>query len=71
MMAVRTTATGTSFSAEPPRKLFDASFARADGPPGVDVAPGGLFLMSKPETGPAASTSSTVVVKTRALDAFK
>jgi eukaryotic-like serine/threonine-protein kinase len=71
MMAARTTVTGTSFSAEPPRKLFDASFARIDGPPGFDVATDGRFLMPKPETGPAGSTSSTLVVKTRVFDAFK
>jgi Tol biopolymer transport system component len=71
MMAARTTATATSFSTEPARKLFDASFARADGPPTFDVATDGRFLMTKPETGPAGSTSSTLVVKTRALDVFK
>ena len=71
MMAARTTVTGTSFSAEPPRRLFDASFARTDGPPGFDVAADGRFLMSRPETGPAGSTSSTLVVKTRALDVSK
>ena len=71
MMAARTTATGSSFSAEPPRKLFDASFARTDGPPGFDVATDGRFLMAKPETGAAGSTSSTLIVKTRALDVFK
>jgi serine/threonine-protein kinase len=71
MMAARTTVTGTSFSAEPPRKLFDASFARIDGPPRFDVATDGRFLMPKPETGPTGSTSSTLVVKTRVFDAFK
>jgi eukaryotic-like serine/threonine-protein kinase len=71
MMAARTTVTGTSFSSELPRKLFDASFARSAGPPWFDVATDGRFLMTKPKTGPAGSTSSTLVVKTRALDVFK
>ena len=71
MMAARTTATESSFSAEPPRQLFDASFARTDGPHGFDVATDGRFLMAQPETGAAGSTSSTLIVKTRALDVFK
>ena len=71
MMAARTTVTGTSFSADAPRKLFDASFARTDRPPGFDVAADGRFLMARPETGPAGSTSSTLVVKTRVFDVFK
>jgi hypothetical protein len=71
IMAARSTATGTSFSAEPPRKLFDASFARTDGAPIFDVGTDGRFLMAKPETGLAGSTSSTLVVKTRALDVLK
>jgi serine/threonine-protein kinase len=71
MMAARTIVMGTSLSIAPPRKLFDASFARTDRPANFDVAADGRFLMAKPDTGPAGSTSSTLVVKTRAFDVFK
>jgi serine/threonine-protein kinase len=71
MMAARATRSGAIFSIEPPQKLFDASFARAGEWIVFDVAADGRFLMPKPETGPAGSTSSTLVVKTRAFDVFK
>jgi hypothetical protein len=71
MMAARTTYTGGTLNVEAPRKLFDASFARAGEYIIFDVAADGRFLMAKPDTGPAGSTSSTLVVKTRVFDVFK
>ena len=71
MMAARTTGWGAMLSIEPARKLFDASFARAGDPMEFDVAADGRFLLAKPDTGPAGSMSSTLVVKTRVFDVFK
>ena len=72
MMAARTTRSGAAINVETPRKLFDSSFARIGGEwIEFDVAADGRFLMSKPDTGPAGITSSTLIVKTRALDASK
>jgi len=71
MMAARTTSTGMTFNVEAPHKLFDASFARAGEYLNYDVAADGRFLMPRPDTGPAGSTSSTLVVKTRVFDVFK
>jgi eukaryotic-like serine/threonine-protein kinase len=71
MMAARTTYSGGTFNVEAPRKLFDASFARAGEYLAYDVAADGRFLMPKPDTGPAGSTSSTLIVKTRVFDVFK
>jgi len=71
MMAARTTSTGTTFSVEAPRKLFDAPSAGVGEYLNYDVAADRRFLMPKPDTGAAASTSSTLVVKTRVFDGFK
>ncbi len=71
MMASRTTYAEGTFNVEAPRKLFDASFARAGEYLTFDVAADGRFLMAKPDIGPAASVSSTLIVKTRVFDVFR